>query len=63
MTKSYDVTRIGTLLLAPDGEHLAHLMSRVISCGLHAVDVLPMFFYHTTLEGCPGKAFRQTIQR
>lgn len=41
---------LGAELIAPDGEHLAHMLSWAISAGASARDVLAFPFYHPTIE-------------
>ena len=41
---------LGTEMVAPDGEHLAHLMAWSIQQNLTAFDLLAMPFYHPTIE-------------
>jgi len=41
---------LGTEMVAPDGEHLAHLMAWSIQQNLTAFDLLGMPFYHPTIE-------------
>jgi len=41
---------LGTEMVAPDGEHLAHLMAWSIQQDLTAFDLLAMPFYHPTIE-------------
>ena len=41
---------VGTEMVAPDGEHLAHLMAWSIQQNLTAFDLLAMPFYHPTVE-------------
>ena len=54
MLRVYGCKKTGTLLgaelMAPDGEHLAHLLSWVISQNLTVNQVLAMPFYHPVIE-------------
>jgi dihydrolipoamide dehydrogenase len=54
---------LGAELLAPEGEHLAHLINWMIGCKLSAKDVLSMPFYHPTLEEGLRGAFRKALKQ
>jgi dihydrolipoamide dehydrogenase len=54
---------LGAELIAPEGEHLAHLISWIVACNLSARDVLSLPFYHPTLEEGLRKAFRQVVKK
>ncbi|MEJ2474354.1 MAG: hypothetical protein P8Y74_10765 [Desulfobacterales bacterium] len=41
---------LGTEMVAPDGEHLAHLLAWSIQQNLTAFDLLAMPYYHPTIE-------------
>ena len=41
---------LGAEMMAPDGEHLGHLLSWVISMKLNVNQVLAMPFYHPVIE-------------
>jgi len=41
---------LGTEIFAPDGEHLAHLISWAISCNLTVHETLALPFYHPVIE-------------
>ncbi|MFO7687629.1 MAG: hypothetical protein R6V60_16210 [Desulfobacterales bacterium] len=41
---------LGTEMVAPDGEHLAHLLAWSIQQNLTAFDLLARPFYHPTIE-------------
>jgi dihydrolipoamide dehydrogenase len=53
---------LGAELIAPYGEHLAHLINWSIGNKLHATDVLSMPFYHPVLEEGLRKAFREAAK-
>lgn len=53
-----DGTLLGAELLAPAGEHLAHLLALAIQQGLKKSDLLRMPFYHPTFE----EALRSALQ-
>jgi dihydrolipoamide dehydrogenase len=50
---------LGAELLAPAGEHMAHLLSWAIGAGLTVNDVLTMPFYHPVPEEALREAFEQ----
>lgn len=54
-----DSTLLGAELLAPEGEHLAHLLALAIQQHLTAKDLLKMPFYHPTFE----EALRTALKR
>lgn len=41
---------LGAEIFAPDGEHLAHLISWAISCNLTVHETLALPFYHPVIE-------------
>jgi dihydrolipoamide dehydrogenase len=53
---------LGAELVAPEGEHLAHLIAWATACGMTASDVLSMPFYHPVLEEGLRKAFREAAK-
>jgi dihydrolipoamide dehydrogenase len=53
---------LGAELIAPHGEHLAHLINWSIGSQLHAADVLSMPLYHPVLEEGLRKAFRDAAR-
>jgi dihydrolipoamide dehydrogenase len=54
---------LGAELIAPHGEHLAHLISWAIGSKLHAADVLSMPFYHPVIEEGLRGAFREAVKK
>lgn len=57
-----DGTILGAELMAPRGEHLAHLLAWLISLNQRAVDTLSLPFYHPTLEESLRKTFRELAE-
>ncbi|MCA0920392.1 dihydrolipoyl dehydrogenase [Pseudooceanicola nanhaiensis] len=53
----------GADLVAPGGEHLAHLLAWAIECGMSAGQVLEMPFYHPTLEEGLRSALRDVCRQ
>ncbi|MHC9235486.1 dihydrolipoyl dehydrogenase [Pseudooceanicola sp. 502str34] len=53
----------GADLVAPGGEHLAHLLAWAIECGMSAGQVLEMPFYHPTLEEGMRGALREICRK
>jgi dihydrolipoamide dehydrogenase len=58
-----DSRLLGAELIAPHGEHLAHLIAWSIGCGMRAADVLSMPFYHPALEEGLRSAFSQATKK
>ncbi len=56
--KAPDGILIGTDLVAPAGEHLAHLLAWAIKRGATASEILEMPFYHPTIEEGLKQALR-----
>ena len=50
---------LGAELIAPEGEHLAHLLAWAIDKRMTAFDVLQMPFYHPVIEEGMRTALRQ----
>ena len=55
--------RTRTGLIAPHGEHLAHLLAWAIGFGMRAVDILSMPFYHPVLEEGLRSALRTAAHK
>jgi dihydrolipoamide dehydrogenase len=58
-----DSLLLGAELMAPHGEHLAHLLAWAIGSGMRTVDILSMPFYHPVLEEGLRSALRQTVKK
>jgi len=58
-----DSLLLGAELIAPHGEHLAHLLAWAIAYGMRAADILSMPFYHPVLEEGLRSAFRQAAKK
>ncbi len=58
-----DSLLLGAELIAPHGEHLAHLLAWAIGFGMRAADILSMPFYHPVLEEGLRSAFRQAADK
>lgn len=54
---------LGAEIFAPEGEHLAHLLSWAISLQLNVFDVLKMPFYHPVLEEGLRTALRNLAEK
>ena len=54
---------LGAEMIAPSGEHLAHLLSWVISLGLTVDQVLSLPFYHPVIEEGLRTAFRDLAEQ
>jgi dihydrolipoamide dehydrogenase len=54
---------LGAELVAPAGEHMAHLLSWAVGAGLTAADALAMPFYHPVLEEALRSAFGQIMKQ
>lgn len=54
---------LGAELFAPNGEHLAHLLSWAISLGLSARETLSLPFYHPVLEEGLRTALRKIVSQ
>ncbi len=54
---------LGAELIAPHGEHLAHLIAWAIGYGTRAVDMLSMPFYHPVLEEGLRSALSQAAKK
>jgi len=54
---------LGTEMVAPDGEHLAHLMAWSIQQNLTASDLLAMPYYHPTVEETLKAALADLIDK
>ena len=57
-----DSLLLGAELIAPHGEHLAHLLAWAIGSGMRTVDILSMPFYHPVLEEGLRSALRQAVK-
>ena len=57
-----DSLLLGAELIAPHGEHLAHLLAWAIGCEMRTVDILSMPFYHPVLEEGLRSALRQAAK-
>ncbi|MBW1848653.1 MAG: dihydrolipoyl dehydrogenase [Deltaproteobacteria bacterium] len=58
-----DGTLLGMEMIAPHGEHLAHLMAWTMSFKKRAADILPLPFYHPVLEEALTPAFRDIARQ
>jgi dihydrolipoamide dehydrogenase len=58
-----DSLLLGAELIAPHGEHLAHLLAWAIGFGMRATDILSMPFYHPVLEEGLRSAFRKAAHK
>lgn len=58
-----DSLLLGAELIAPHGEHLAHLLAWAIGFGMRAADILSMPFYHPVLEEGLRSAFHQAVDK
>jgi len=58
-----DGTLLGAELIAPHGEHLAHLMAWMMSFEKRAIDVLSLPYYHPVLEEALTHAFRDIARQ
>jgi dihydrolipoamide dehydrogenase len=58
-----DGTLLGMEMIAPHGEHLAHLMAWAMSFKKRAADILPLPFYHPVLEEALTPAFRDIARQ
>ncbi len=54
---------LGAELMAPAGEHMAHLLSWAVGAGLTAADALAMPFYHPVPEEVLGDALNQILKQ
>src|SRR5690606_19248550 len=54
---------LGAEMIAPDGEHLAHLLALAIQRGLRIIDLLQMPFYHPTIEEGLRTALRDLLKK
>lgn len=54
---------LGTEMIAPEAEHLGHLMAWAISANLTAAQILAMPFYHPVLEETLRSAFREIVRK
>lgn len=54
---------LGAELFAPDGEHLAHLLSWAISCNLTVHETLALPFYHPVIEEGLRTAIRNAAKQ
>ena len=54
---------LGAELFAPDGEHLAHLISWAISLNLSAQEALRLPFYHPVIEEGLRTALRDLVHK
>jgi len=54
---------LGAELFAPDGEHLAHLISWAISCDLTVHEILALPFYHPVVEEGLRTAIRNAARQ
>lgn len=57
-----DTTLMGAELLAPEGEHIAHLLALAIQQHMTAKDMLKMPFYHPTFEEAVRTALKRGVQ-
>lgn len=60
---SEDTTLLGAELLAPHGEHLAHLLALAIQQRLTAREMLRMPFYHPTFEEAVRTALKRGVRQ
>lgn len=58
-----DGTLLGAEMIAPAGEHLAHLMAWAISSNMTAREVLTMPIYHPVIEESLRSAFREIVKQ
>lgn len=58
-----DGTLLGVEMIAPRGEHLAHLMAWAMSFGKRAADMLSLPYYHPVLEEALTPAFRDIARQ
>ena len=58
-----DGTILGSEMIAPAGEHLAHLMAWAISSNMSARKILTMPFYHPVIEESLRPAFRDIVKQ
>lgn len=58
-----DGTLLGAEMIAPHGEHLAHLLSWVMSFKKRAADILSLPIYHPVLEEALTPAFRDVAKQ
>ncbi len=54
---------LGAEMIAPDGEHLGHLIAWAISCQLSVLQVLALPFYHPVVEEGLRTALRDAAQQ
>ena len=54
---------LGAELMAPAGEHMAHLLSWAMGAGLTAADALAMPFYHPVPEEALRSALGQILKQ
>lgn len=58
-----DTTLMGAELLAPEGEHLAHLLALAMQQHLTAKELLKMPFYHPTFEEALRTALKRGVKQ
>lgn len=58
-----DTTLLGAEMLAPEGEHLAHLLAWAMQRRLTARDLLAMPFYHPTFEEALRTALKHGVRQ
>lgn len=58
-----DSLLLGAELIAPHGEHLAHLLAWAIGSGMRTADILSMPFYHPVLEEGLRSALRKAQKK
>jgi dihydrolipoamide dehydrogenase len=54
---------LGSEMICPEGEHLAHLLCVAIQSGLTTADMLKMPYYHPTLEEALRTALREAMKQ
>jgi dihydrolipoamide dehydrogenase len=54
---------LGAEMIAPGGEHLAHMLAWAIAAGMTVMDALRMPFYHPVLEEGLRTAFRNALSQ
>lgn len=58
-----DGTLLGSEMIAPAGEHMAHLMAWAITSSISARKILTMPFYHPVVEESLRPAFRDIVKQ
>ncbi|MCH2546921.1 MAG: dihydrolipoyl dehydrogenase [Alphaproteobacteria bacterium] len=58
-----DCTLLGAELLAPEGEHIVHLLALAIQQHMTATDLLKMPFYHPTFEEALRTALKRGVEK